>query len=81
MLSSGCREGVELRRGWDLLCREAREAAAWLDSDVEQVFTVPVAGIGQGSVTGKTRGDYYPHEASQQNSEHQNKATSLVLKD
>ena len=57
VLSSGCREGEEMRRAWDTLTREAREAAEWLGSDVEQVFSVPLAGLGEGSVSGKTRGD------------------------
>ena len=46
-----------MRRAWEILTSEAREAADWLDSEVEHVFSVPIAGIGEGSVTGKTRGE------------------------
>ena len=56
LLASGCREGVELTRAWNILTKEAQEAANWLGEDVEHVFTVPLAGIGEGSVTGNTRG-------------------------
>ena len=57
LLASGCREGVELTRAWDILTREAQEASNWLGEDMAHVFTVPLAGIGEGSVSGKTRGD------------------------
>ena len=57
VLSSGCREGDEMRRAWEILTSEAREAAGWLGAEVEHVFTVPLAGLGEGSVTGKTRGE------------------------
>ena len=56
VISSGSREGEEMTRAWDMLVREAREAAEWLGSETEHVFTVPLAGLGEGSVTGKTRG-------------------------
>ena len=46
-----------MTRAWDMLVREAREAAEWLGSETEHVFTVPLAGLGEGSVTGKTRGE------------------------
>ena len=48
---------MELRRAWDLLTGEARDSAAWLGSDVEHVFTVQLDGVGEGSVSGKTRGE------------------------
>ena len=57
VLRLGCREGVELTRAWDLLTREAREASEWLGVETEHVFTIPIVGLGEGSVTGKTRGD------------------------
>ena len=57
LLASGCREGVELTRAWNILTREAQEASTWLGEDMAHVFTVPLAGIGGGSVSGKTRGD------------------------
>ena len=57
LLSSGCREGEELTRAWNILTKEAQEAADWLGIEVEQVFTVPLVGIGEGSITGKTRGE------------------------
>ena len=57
MISSGSREGSEMTRAWGILGSEAREAAEWLGSEVDHVFTVPLAGLGEGSVTGKTRGD------------------------
>ena len=47
----------ELRRAWDQLRLEARDSAAWLGTDVEHVFTVELEGVGEGSVTGKTRGE------------------------
>ena len=47
---------MELTRAWNILTSEAQEAANWLGKDVEHVFTVPLAGVGEGSVTGKTRG-------------------------
>ena len=46
-----------MTRAWNILTKEAQEAANWLGEDVEHVFTVPLAGIGEGSVTGKTRGE------------------------
>ena len=46
VLSSGCREGVELTRAWDIMTREAREASEWLGVETEHVFTIPIAGLG-----------------------------------
>ena len=46
-----------MKRAWDTLTREAREAADWLGSEADHVFSVPLAGLGEGSVSGKTRGD------------------------
>ena len=56
VLNSGCREGLEMTIAWERLTQEARQAYSWLDKEVDQVFTVPVAGLGEGSVTGVTRG-------------------------
>ena len=57
VLESGCREGVELERAWEILTREARESADWLGTQVDPVFSVPLSGLGDGSVSGNTRGD------------------------
>ena len=57
VLSSGCQEGIEMTRGWEVLTKEARETADWLGKDIEKVFSTPLAGLGNGSVSGKTRGD------------------------
>ena len=56
LLSSGCSEGAEVRRVWERLQREATASAAWLGEEVPSVLTVPVEGIGSGSVSGETRG-------------------------
>ena len=56
VLSSGCKEGVEMRKAWDSLTQEANESAEWLGKEAEEVFTVPVAALGMGSVSGETRG-------------------------
>ena len=55
VLTSGTREALELKRSWDTLSMEAREAAAWLNKEIEDVFKTPLEGIGDGSVTGDTR--------------------------
>ena len=52
VLGSGCREGDEMKRAWDSLTREARDSAEWLGTEVEHVFAVPLAGVGEGSMTG-----------------------------
>ena len=57
VLSSGCTEGVEMTSAWDKLTREANEAAEWLGSAVEPVLTVSLKALGEGSVSGKTRGE------------------------
>ena len=57
LLGSECRESSEMSRAWEILTTEAKEAAKWLDSDLDHVFTVPLEGFGEGSTTGKTRGD------------------------
>ena len=57
VLGSGCREGAELTRAWNMLTKEATEASEWLGVETEHVFTIPLPGLGEGSVTGKTRGE------------------------
>ena len=39
-MRSGCREGVEMTRAWNMLTSEAREAAEWLGVEIEHVFTL-----------------------------------------
>ena len=56
VLSSGSREGRELREVWSKLKGEAVESADWLGREVEEVFVAGVEGVGGGSVTGETRG-------------------------
>lgn len=46
VLGSGCQEGRELRRVWQGLTRESRQAAHWLGEDMEEVFTTSVQGVG-----------------------------------
>ena len=36
---------------------KATKSAEWLGIEVEHVFTVPVSGIGEGSIKGETRSD------------------------
>ena len=55
MLGSGCMEGVEMRRAWGKLTVEETDAREWLGSEVGEVFDVPLAAFGKGSVTGETR--------------------------
>ena len=45
-----------MRRVWDCLQEEGREAAAWLGLDFEGILASPVEGVGQGSLSGATRG-------------------------
>ena len=49
MLSSGCREGVELRRLWSSLQEEERQASTWLDQDTQENLGQQVADIGGSS--------------------------------
>ena len=70
LLQSGCQEGEELRRVWESLESRAREAAGWLDREVEEVFTSGIEAVGGGCVSGGTRGRIM--EASE-------KTNSLVL--
>ena len=53
---SGCEEGTEMVMSWQKLTMEAREAAEWMEREMEPVFTVAVSGLGEGSVSGETRG-------------------------
>ena len=55
-LRSGCREGVELRRLWSSVQEEERQAATWLDQDMQENLGQQVADIGGSSRDGSTRG-------------------------
>ena len=56
VLNSGCSDGDEMRRVWSRLQGEARASAAWLGEEVPAILDTVVQGIGDGSVTGETRG-------------------------
>ena len=56
MLGSGSREGVELRRLWSNLQEEERQAAAWLELDMQENLGQHVADVGGSSRDGSTRG-------------------------
>ena len=46
-----------MERAWEILTREASEAAQWLGTEIDPVFSSPLPALGNGSVTGKTRGE------------------------
>ena len=56
MLASGCREGEELRRVWNLMRREEQLAATWLDVEVQENLNAQVENLGGTSCDGSTRG-------------------------
>ena len=56
VLSSGSREGVEMRRAWEKINTEASQCAAFLGEEVPEVLGGRLEGFGNGSVTGATRG-------------------------
>ena len=56
MLSSGCREGVELRRVWNYLQEEERQAVRWLDEATQENLSSRVEDVGGSSRDGSTRG-------------------------
>ena len=56
-LGSGCREGDEMKRAWEILTVEANESAEWLGTEVAEVFSGSLSGLGDGSLSGKTRGE------------------------
>ena len=56
VLSSGCSIGDELRTIWERIQNEARISAEWLGEEIPGVLNVAVEGIGDGSVSGDTRG-------------------------
>ena len=56
MLRSGCREGIELRRLWTSLQEEERQAATWLEQDMQENLGQRVADVGGSSRDGSTRG-------------------------
>ena len=55
VMTSECQEGTELRRVWDKVQGQAREASQWLDLELAEVFKPTVEGVGQGSCSGETR--------------------------
>ena len=56
MLSSGCREGEELRRVWNYLREEEQQAARWLDEAMQENLSSRVEDVGGSSRDGSTRG-------------------------
>ena len=56
MLSSGCREGEELRRAWSSLQEEERQAANWLGEEMQENISAGVEDVGGSSCDGSTRG-------------------------
>ena len=56
MLASDCREGKELRRLWRNLQEEERQAASWLDIDMQENLGQRVGEVGGVSRDGSTRG-------------------------
>jgi hypothetical protein len=56
MLASGCREGEELRRVWNLMKTEEQQAATWLDVEVQENLSAQVESVGGTSCDGSTRG-------------------------
>ena len=56
VLSSGCREGRELRRIWLKIMTEAEQCAAYLGEEVPEALRQRLLGLGDGSVSGATRG-------------------------
>ena len=56
MLSSGCREGEELRRIWNSLQGEERQAARWLDEEMQENLSTRVEDMGGSSRDGSKRG-------------------------
>ena len=56
VLDSGCREGRELRRSWLTMMTEAEQCATYLGEEVPEVMRQRLIGLGDGSVSGATRG-------------------------
>ena len=56
LIESGARTGRELATMWEGMVREVREGTAYLGRELEEgPFSVPVAGVGEGSTSGATR--------------------------
>ena len=55
LLDSGCRTGRELKVSWEMLQTEAEQCCTFLGQDLDRHLAVPVQGMGEGSVDGKTR--------------------------
>ena len=45
VLNSGCREGKEMERAWEILTREAIGAAEWLWTPTDPLFSAPLAAL------------------------------------
>ena len=56
MLASDCKEGKELRRLWRILQEEERQAATWLEIDMQENLGQRVGEVGGESRDGSTRG-------------------------
>ena len=56
MLDSGCEEGKELRRVWRRIKEEVTQCCDYLGEELPMVMATNTMGIGEGSVTGATRG-------------------------
>ena len=56
MVTSGCREGEELKRLWSVLQEEERQAATWLEQEMQENISQRVGEVGGSSCDGSTRG-------------------------
>ena len=56
MVTSGCREGQELKKVWQSLQKEERQTAAWLGRDMQENLSVQLECVGSNSCDGSTRG-------------------------
>ena len=56
MVTSGCREGLELKNVWKTLQKEERQTATWLGRDMHENLSVQVECVGSNSCDGSTRG-------------------------
>ena len=60
LLTSGCRDGEEVRRVWSSVQGEARASADFLGEEMPSPLSSTVEGIGDGSTTGETRAKVVP---------------------
>ena len=56
LLDSGCAEGREVRLVLETLTEEYAASQGWLESGLEGALGASIEGIGDGSVSGETRG-------------------------